>query len=223
MCRRSRRARGRARRTAPRAASRRRRRPGGPPAPAARPRPGPGARPPRATRTPSGAVDLGGVERPDRHAGLDQREEQRVVEQVVATEPAVHEAVEHGRLGRRAVGVGVEADVAEEDAVGPRDRLLALGDGLGAAEAAARGTRRRSLHRPRRAPGPRVDGAARTGAAPGTRRATSASTQPGARARSSRRPPAPLLGSGDELAQRGLELRLVEQPERRALRTSPPG
>jgi hypothetical protein len=45
--------------------------------------------------------------------------------------------LERDRLGRRAVLVGVEADLAEEDAVGPRDRLLAELDGLAARVAVA--------------------------------------------------------------------------------------
>ena len=77
------------------------------------------------------------VERHHRHARLDRRDHERVVEQVAAAERAVLHPVERGLLGGRAVVVGVDPDLAEEDPVGPRDRLLAQVDRLAARVAVA--------------------------------------------------------------------------------------
>ena len=85
----------------------------------------------RSGRAARGApVDLVGVEGAQGDAGLDDRDRERVVEQVLALEAALLHPVERQLLDRRQGLVGVEADVAEEDAVGPRDRLLAQRDRL---------------------------------------------------------------------------------------------
>ena len=81
------------------------------------------------------ALQAVGVERPQRDAGLHHRDRQRVVEQALRAQAALEQALERERLDRCALRVGVEADVAEEDAVGPRHRLPAQGHRLGAAEA----------------------------------------------------------------------------------------
>ena len=65
-----------------------------------------------------------------RHRGLHRRDRQRVVEQRARAEAAVLHPLQRERLDRRAALVGVEPDVAEEDAVGLRDRLLAQRDRL---------------------------------------------------------------------------------------------
>ena len=104
--------------------ARRAARPAGPRAP--RPAPRPDAR---------AALDAVGVERAQRDAGLHDRDRQRVVEQVAAAEPPVLHALERELLDRRRRAVGVEADVAEEDAVGPGDRPLAQVDRVAAVEA----------------------------------------------------------------------------------------
>ena len=117
---------------------------------AAQPLPAPGH--PDAQRT----LDGGGVERPDRHPGLHQRDQQRVVEEVVGPKGPLDEPLHRGLLDRRAVGVGVQADVAVEDAVGPGNRLLAHGHGLGAAKAAGH-VAQPLLDAARAAPGPGRD------------------------------------------------------------------
>ena len=97
------------------------------PAPKRSPRP--------AGRRPSSPWMRVAVERPHGHAGLHHRDRQRVVEQRARAEAAGLQALERERLDRRAVDVGVEADVAEEHAVGPRHGALAQHHGLRAAEA----------------------------------------------------------------------------------------
>ena len=77
------------------------------------------------------------VEGDDRDAGLHHREDQRVGDAVAGVELAVHEALDRHLLDRRAIDVGVEADLAEEDAVGARHRAGAQRDRVGAAEAVA--------------------------------------------------------------------------------------
>ena len=84
---------------------------------------------------PQAALDRRGVERPHRHAGLHHRDRDRVVEHVAAAEAAVLHALERQRLDRDPPLVGLEPDVAEEDPVGLRDRLLAQRDRLRPAEA----------------------------------------------------------------------------------------
>ncbi len=81
------------------------------------------------------ALDRRGVERPHRHVGLHHRDRDRVVERVAAAEAAVLHALERQRLDRDPLLVGLEPDVAEEDPVGVRDRLLAQRDRLRPAEA----------------------------------------------------------------------------------------
>ena len=76
--------------------------------------------PRRAGRSPSGPSTASASSAQTRHAGLEQREQQRVVDAARASEAAVEQALDRRRLDRRAVDVGVEADVAEEDAVGVR-------------------------------------------------------------------------------------------------------
>ena len=61
----------------------------------------------------------------------------RVVEQVAAAERPVLHPVERGLLGRRAVVVRIDPHLAEEDAIGPGNRLLAEVDGLSARVAVA--------------------------------------------------------------------------------------
>ena len=100
-------------------------RPAGPRAP--RPRP--------LGRMPSGPSTPIGVEGPQRDARLDDRDRQRVVEQALADEPAALHPLQRHRLDRGRLLVRVEADVAKEDAVRPRDRLVAELDRLGAREA----------------------------------------------------------------------------------------
>ena len=56
-------------------------------------------------------------------------------EQAAALEGAVVDAVEGELLDRRAGAIGVEADLAEEDPVGPGNRALAQVDRVGAIEA----------------------------------------------------------------------------------------
>ena len=108
-----------------------------------------------------------GVERPHRHAGLHHRDRERVVEHRARREAAGLQPLERQRLDRRAVLVGVEPDVAEEDAVGVRDRLAPQLDRLRAAEAAREHAQ--PLAEPRRArPGARLRACARAGGGPGT-------------------------------------------------------
>ena len=127
---------------------------------------------------PEPALDLRGVEGLHRDPDLDDRDRQRVLDPVSAAKAPVAHAVERDLLDRRRRLVGIEGDVAEEDAVGPGDRALAQDDrllapeavaelpqpflqGLGAArraggdgggeQAAGRGTPRRAPGRPSRA------------------------------------------------------------------------
>ena len=65
------------------------------------------------------------VEGAHRHAGLERRDQQRVGHQPARLEAAVLQPLDRDLLDRRALLVGVDADLAEEDAVGPRHRLLA--------------------------------------------------------------------------------------------------
>ena len=84
---------------------------------------------------PGAALGGVGVEGAQRDAGLHDRDRQRVVEQVLALELPVLHAVERHLLDGRRRAVGVEADVAVEDAVGPGDRPLAQVDRVAAVEA----------------------------------------------------------------------------------------
>src|SRR6185369_13318462 len=81
------------------------------------------------------APDLLPVEYAQRHPGLDDRDVERVLWQAAALEGAVVEALQRELLDRRAGLVGVEADLAEEDPVGPGDRPFAEADRVGAVEA----------------------------------------------------------------------------------------
>ncbi len=74
------------------------------------------------------ALDRRGVERPHRHAGVHQRDQQRVREQVVGVEAPLEHPREHRLLDRGAHHVGVEADVSVEHAVGGGHRPLAQAD-----------------------------------------------------------------------------------------------
>ncbi len=113
--------------------------------------PSPSRSPARAPRSPSGPSSRGVVERPHRDAGLDERDEQGVLQRPARGEAALHQALERRGLDRRALRVGIEADVAEEDAVGVRDRLAAQRQRAGAVEAV--GQQRQALaQRARRAP-----------------------------------------------------------------------
>ena len=85
---------------------------------------------------PNGSSDGGGVERPDPDRGLHHSDRDGVVEQRLRAEAARLQPLDHERLDRDAVDVGVQPDVAVEDAVGVRDRLGAEGDRLAAPEAA---------------------------------------------------------------------------------------
>ena len=71
------------------------------------------------------ALDPVGVERPHRDPGLDQRHRERVVEQSwLLNRPARSRSSIAASAGGRKL-VGVDADLAEEDPVGGRDRLAA--------------------------------------------------------------------------------------------------
>ena len=132
----SRRGRARARRTARRPGPRRRPRRAGRPGRRRRTRRSPSCSPRVRRAQPELALDAVGVERPHRHAGLHHRDRQRVVEHRARAEAAALQPLERERLDRRAVLVGVEPDVAEEDAVGLRHRPAgAASTACGAAEA----------------------------------------------------------------------------------------
>ena len=64
------------------------------------------------------------------HVRLDGCDQQRVVDQVPAREPARAHPLERDGLGRGAVLVRIDSDLAEKDPVGPRDRLLPKRHGL---------------------------------------------------------------------------------------------
>ena len=169
----------------------------------------------RERAAPSGPSTRGGVERPDRHARLDEREQQRVVEQAAAAEAALHAAARappprpacgsrrgRGRRGGRRRGR-------------PRDRLAAQLDGARAAE--ARREHREALAAPAgcgaaaRAPAPRSESTA----ARGTRRAAPRRPSPARCGASSltRRPPSPGPSArGRELAQPRGELASSSSP-----------
>ena len=67
------------------------------------------------------------VQRPHWHARVEQRDLQHVLQQAAREEATAQHALQHRRLDRRALDVGVEANVAEEHAVGGRDRLATHG------------------------------------------------------------------------------------------------
>ena len=93
-------------------------------------RPSPGSR----GADPQAPLDPPRVEGAQGHSRLDDRDRQRVVEQAPADEAAALHALQRDRLHRRLLLVGVEPDVAVEDAVGPGDRLVAEVDRLRARE-----------------------------------------------------------------------------------------
>ena len=94
------------------------------------------------------ALDGGGVERPHRHAGVHQRDQQCVGDQVVGVEAALHHPGEHRLLDRRPHHIGIEPDVPEEHAVGRRHGALSQTDRVRSAPAV--GERRQApLHRGR--------------------------------------------------------------------------
>jgi hypothetical protein len=83
------------------------------------------------------AADALGVEGRHGHPGLDDRDRQRVVHEAAAQEPARLHPLQRGLLGGGGAGVRVDADLAEEDPVGPRDGLLAQVDRLASGVAVA--------------------------------------------------------------------------------------
>ena len=109
-----------------------------------------------------------GVERPHRHAGLHHRDRQRVVEHRARREAAGLQPLERERLDRRAVLVGVEPDVAEEDAVGPRHRPARAASTACGPRKRSESARSRSRSSGGLRPRARRRACARAGAAPGT-------------------------------------------------------
>ena len=81
------------------------------------------------------ALDSVGVEGPKRDARLDDPDRERVVEQVLAHEASLLDPLQGDRLDRGLLLVRVEADVAVEDAIRPRNRLMAQVDRLRPREA----------------------------------------------------------------------------------------
>jgi len=81
------------------------------------------------------APDLLPVEDAQRDPGLDDRDVERVVGQPAALEGAVVEPLQRELLDRGAGLVRVEADLAEEDPVGPGDRAFPEADRVRAVEA----------------------------------------------------------------------------------------
>ena len=158
------------------------------------------------------AVDAVGVERPHRHAGLHHRDRQRVVEQRARREAAGLQPLERERLDRRAVLVGVEPDVAEEDAVGVRHRLLAQRHRLRRRGSGPSSSRSRSRSSGGLRPGARRSVSGPAAAAPGTRRRRSGAIQPAATS--------PVTASASRRAW--ASARLLEQRERRCSTTFPP-
>ncbi len=70
------------------------------------------------------AVDGVGVQRPNRHGGIDQADREDVGEQALGEKAAFEHPLEHRRLDRRPGHVRVETDVAKEDPVGGRESAL---------------------------------------------------------------------------------------------------
>ena len=123
------------------------------------------------------ALGAAGVEGPQRHSRLDDRDRQRVVEQALADEAAALDALQGDRLDRGRLLVRVEADVAEEDAVRPRDRLVAEVDRLGP-EKRSESRARRSFTLSRSSAPSRARSAGSAGASPGNSSRSSGATQP---------------------------------------------
>ena len=172
------------------------------------------------------ALHMLGVERPERHAGLDQRDGQRVVEQVRPS------ATRRGSAGRRAAAsigvrldVGVEADLAEEDAVGPGHGAAAHGDRLRAPEAVGE-LAQPLAHLGRAAARPSRPRAATSRRSSGYSARTSSATQPGRGSTLGRssagRPPAARPRAGDERAHAGARAARREA-QRRSSHDSRPG
>src|SRR5699024_1266305 len=97
-----------------------------------------------------------GVEGAQGDAGLDDRNRQSVGDQADALEGAVVKAVEDALLDRGAVVVGVDPDLAEEDAIGPGHRLFAQADRGGAVDAVGEDAEA-AANRLRARPGAAVD------------------------------------------------------------------
>src|SRR5205085_9675470 len=87
-----------------------------------------GARQAQADRTREAIL----LEGDHRHVGLDGCDQHRVVQPVAARDTAGAHPLERNRLDRRAVLVGIDPHLPEEDPVGPRHGLLAEGDRLAA-------------------------------------------------------------------------------------------
>jgi hypothetical protein len=77
--------------------------------------------------------DDGAVERPHPDAGLDDRDRARIGDPLVGRQPPVHQPRDRDALGRDPLDIGVDADLAHEGAIGPRDRAGAQHDGIGPA------------------------------------------------------------------------------------------
>ena len=142
-----------------------------------RTRPPPAARPARAPRSPSGPSRRASS---SAHTGTPvstTRHEQRVLQRPARDEAALHQAVERRRLDRRALRIGIEADVAEEDAVGRAGPARGAGSARGrrgSGRPAAPGARAARSACAARAPARRTE----TSRSSGNSSASSRSTQP---------------------------------------------
>ncbi len=140
------------------------------------------------------------IEGAQRHARLDDRDRERVVEQALAGEAALLHPLQDQRLDRGRLLVRIEADVAVEDPVGPGDRLVAQVDRLRAREAVGE-LAQALLDRGRAATRARARPAGTEGRGPGTPRAApERSGPPLRRARSS--VPALVGAIGQQLSTR---------------------
>ena len=75
------------------------------------------------------------VQRPHRHASLDEGNQQRILEQALRSELAVHQPGDRSLLAGDPAHVGVHPNLTEERAIGVRYRLRAHRDDAGAAVA----------------------------------------------------------------------------------------
>ena len=128
------------------------------------------------------AVDRLGVQSPHGDAGVEQGDQQHVASRPRVRKPPRASAPDR-RLDRRSRDVGVETDVAKEDAVGARHWLAADADRAGAAEAVGE-LAKASAHLHRRATRERL---CRVCATPRRRAAAAPAARPRPRARA--RPP----------------------------------